>query len=154
MVLRYGNLYGPGASDSMVELVRKRSWPIIGNGAGVWSWTHVDDAAAATVAALEGGKAGIYNVVDDDPAAVSEWLPYLAEVLGAKPPMRLPVWLGRLLASEVVVRMMTEARGASNGKAKRELDWQPTWRSWREGFRHGLTESRPAVPATRETIAI
>ncbi len=140
IVLRYGNFYGPGASDTFIELIQKRKMPLVGNGAGIWSWIHVDDAAAATVAALERGKRGIYNVVDDEPAPVSEWLPYLAESAGAKKPMRVPVWLGRLAAGEVGVSMMTQIRGSSNAKAKRELDWQPTWRSWREGFRHGLTE--------------
>jgi nucleoside-diphosphate-sugar epimerase len=140
IVLRYGSFYGPGASDSMVELVRARKIPIVGTGTGVWSFIHVDDAAAATVAAVERGEAGVYNVVDDDPAPVAEWLPHLADAMGAKPPMRLPVWLARLAAGEVVVRAMTEGRGASNEKAKRELDWQPAWSSWRDGFRRGLTD--------------
>jgi 2-alkyl-3-oxoalkanoate reductase len=145
IVLRYGNFYGPGASESLVELVRKRRMPVIGDGAGVWSWIHLDDAAAATVAALERGERGVYNVTDDDPAAVSEWLPYLAQVVGAKPPLRVPNWLGGLLAGAVTVRWMTQARGSSNEKAKRELGWQPTWPSWRQGFREGLDE--PRVPA-------
>ena len=145
IVLRYGNFYGPGASEALVELVRKRKLPIIGDGAGVWSWIHLDDAATATVAALEHGKRGVFNVVDDEPARVSEWLPYLAEVVGAKAPMRVPVWLGRLAAGEVATLWMTEARGSSNRKAKRELDWQPAWSSWREGFRHGLTATRAAA---------
>lgn len=139
IVLRYGNFYGPGASETLVELVRKRRMPLIGDGAGIWSWIHLDDAAAATVAALEHGKRGVYNVVDDEPAPVAAWLPYLAEVIGAKAPMRVPVWLGRLAAGEVGVRWMTEARGSSNRKAKRDLEWRPAWSSWREGFRHGLT---------------
>jgi nucleoside-diphosphate-sugar epimerase len=134
IVLRYANLYGPGASESLVELVRKRRFPVIGDGAGVWSWIHVDDAAAATVAALEHGDPGLYNIADDDPAPTSEWLPYLAEALGAKPPMRVPKWLARLLAGPVPVRWMTEGRGSSNAKAKRELGWQPRWQSWRDGF--------------------
>jgi nucleoside-diphosphate-sugar epimerase len=142
IVLRYGNFYGPGASESMVELIRKRRFPVVGDGAGVWSWTHVDDAATATVAALERGSRGVYNITDDDPAPVSEWLPYLAEAVGAKPPMRVPVWLGGLLAGEVTVRWSTRARGSSNEKAKRELGWQPKWSSWREGFRDGLEEER------------
>jgi len=141
IVLRYGNFYGPGASESLVELVRKRQMPIIGDGAGVWSWIHLDDAAAATVAAVERGHRGIYNITDDEPAAVSEWLPYLAEVVGAKKPMHVPGWLGRLAAGEVTVRWMTQGRGASNGKARRELDWRPAWSTWRDGFRHGLTDS-------------
>ncbi|GAA5129712.1 NAD-dependent epimerase/dehydratase family protein [Pseudonocardia adelaidensis] len=144
IVLRYGNFYGPGASESMVELVRARKMPIVGAGTGVWSFIHLDDAAAATVAAVERGGAGVYNIVDDDPAPVAEWLPHLADAVGAKPPMRLPVWLARPLAGEVVVRWMTEGRGASNEKAKRELDWRPAWASWRDGFRHGLTD--PVAP--------
>ena len=141
IVLRYGNFYGPGASESLVELVRARRMPIVGWGTGVWSFIHLDDAAAATVAAVERGAAGVYNVADDDPAPVAEWLPRLAEAVGAKPPMRLPVWLARAAAGEVVVRWMTEGRGASNEKAKRELCWQLAWSSWRDGFRHGLTEA-------------
>ena len=140
IVLRYGSLYGPGASDGLVELVRARKLPILGSGDGVWSWIHVDDAAAATVAAVERGGRGVYNVVDDEPVRVSDWLPYLAEQVGAKPPRRLPVWLGRVVAGEVAVSFMTRIRGSSNAKAKRELGWEPSWRSWREGFRHGLTD--------------
>jgi 2-alkyl-3-oxoalkanoate reductase len=147
IVLRYGSFYGPGASEPLADLVRKRKFPIVGDGAGVWSWIHVDDAAAATVAALERGGRGTYNVVDDDPAPVAEWLPYLADVVGAKPPMRVPVWLGRLAAGEVGVRMMTQARGASNEKAKRELGWRPGWTSWREGFRAGLHDPAPGAVA-------
>jgi nucleoside-diphosphate-sugar epimerase len=135
IVLRYGNFYGPGASDAMVDPIRKRRLPVIADGAGVWSWIHLDDAAAATVVALERGERGVYNVTDDEPARVSEWLPYLAEAVGAKRPMRVPVWLARIMAGEVVVRWMTESRGSSNEKAKRELRWQPRWRSWREGFK-------------------
>jgi nucleoside-diphosphate-sugar epimerase len=149
IVLRYGNFYGPGASDTLVELVRKRRLPVIGDGAGVWSWIHLDDAAAATAAALERGDRGVYNIADDEPAPVSEWLPYLAEAVGAKPPMRVPQWLARPIAGAVAVRWMTEARGASNAKAKRELDWRPAWPSWREGFREGLRETtRTPGPAT------
>src|SRR3954468_7095710 len=140
IVLRYGSFYGPGASDEMVEIVRRRRLPVVGDGGGVWSWIHVDDAASATVAALERGAPGIYNVVDDEPAAEADWLPYLAEAVGAKPPRRIPVWLARLAAGEVVVRMMTEVRGSSNAKARRELDWAPRWASWRDGFRHGLQD--------------
>jgi nucleoside-diphosphate-sugar epimerase len=138
IVLRYGNFYGPGASDVLVELVRKRRFPVVGDGAGVWSWIHLDDAASAAIAALERGESGVYNVVDDDPAPTSEWLPYLAEAVGAKPPMRVPKVLAVLMAGSVPVRWMTEGRGASNEKAKRELGWQPRWASWREGFREGL----------------
>ncbi|WP_129666128.1 NAD-dependent epimerase/dehydratase family protein [Phytoactinopolyspora endophytica] len=142
IVLRYGNFYGPGASDSMVELIRKRQFPIIGRGRGIWSWIHLDDAAAATVAALERGEPGVYNIVDDDPAAVADWLPHLATSVGAKRPMRVPSWVGRLLAGTPTVQWSTEARGASNEKAKRELDWRPAWSSWRDGFRHALTDAR------------
>jgi nucleoside-diphosphate-sugar epimerase len=141
IVLRYGNLYGPGASDSLVELIRKRRFPVIGHGDGVWSWIHLDDVATATLAALERGDRGIYNITDDEPAPVSEWLPYLANAVGVKPPMRIPEWLARLMAGAVAVQWMTEGRGASNEKAKRELGWQPAWRSWREGFREGLEET-------------
>jgi nucleoside-diphosphate-sugar epimerase len=140
IVLRYGNFYGPGASESLVALIRKRQFPIVGDGAGVWSWIHLDDAASAAAAALDHGRPGLYNVTDDDPAPVSDWLPYLADAVGAKPPMRVPRWLGRLLAGSVATQWMTEGRGSSNAKARRELDWQPTWSSWREGFRHGLDE--------------
>jgi nucleoside-diphosphate-sugar epimerase len=147
IVLRYGNFYGPGASESMIEIIRARKMPIVGTGSGVWSFIHLDDAAAATVAAVERGPAGIYNIVDDEPAPVAQWLPYLAEAVGGKPPMRLPVWLARALAGEVVVRWMTEGRGSSNEKAKRELDWKPAWSSWRDGFRHGLVDGVPAREA-------
>lgn len=145
IVLRYGALYGPGASESLVEIVRKRQFPIIGSGAGVWSWLHIDDAASATLAALDHGPSGVYNIVDDDPAPVSEWLPALASAVGARPPMRVPAWAGRIAAGRVAVRMMTAIRGASNQKAKRELGWQPAWRSWREGFRNGLDELHAAA---------
>jgi 2-alkyl-3-oxoalkanoate reductase len=134
LVLRYGLLYGHGASDAMLEAVRKRQMPVIGGGAGLWSWTEVTDAAAATVAAVTRGAPGIYNVVDDDPAPVAQWLPYLASSLGVKPPMRAPAWLGRLLGGELVVEWMTQGRGASNEKAKRELGWTPAYPSWRDGF--------------------
>src|SRR5690606_35577782 len=118
----------------------KRRFPILGGGTGVWSWIHLDDAAAATVAALERGKRGIYNIVDDDPAPVSEWLPWLAEAVGARPPIRIPTWVARLAAGEVVTQWMTEGRGSSNAKAKVTLDWQPAWSSWRQGFRHALAD--------------
>ena len=136
VVLRYGGLYGPTGmtSSEAVELLRKRRFPIVGDGAGVWSFIHAEDAASATVAALDHGEPGIYNVVDDDPAQAREWLPYLAETLGAKPPRRVPAWLGQILAGEVLVSMMTRTRGSSNAKAKRELGWQPRYPSWREGF--------------------
>jgi nucleoside-diphosphate-sugar epimerase len=135
IVLRYGSLYGPGASEELVELVRKRRFPVVGDGAGVWSWVHVDDAASATVAALERGRRGVYQVVDDDPAPVAEWLPFLAQAAGAKPPRRVPAWLGRLAAGEAAVQWITTGRGASNAKAKRELGWRPARPSWRDGFR-------------------
>ena len=134
LVLRYGYFYGHGASDSMLDVVRKRQMPVIGGGAGIWSFCEVTDAAAATLAAITRGAPGLYNVVDDDPAPVREWLPYLAECLGVKPPMRAPAWLGKLLAGDLVVALMTEARGASNAKARRELDWAPGYASWRDGF--------------------
>ena len=135
IVLRYGNFYGPGDSDAMLELIRKRQFPLVGAGRGVWSWIHLDDAATATLAALERGRRGIYNVTDDEPAPVAEWLPFLAQTIGAKPPRRVPTRIGRLAAGDVPVRWMTESRGASNEKAKRELDWRPTFPSWRDGFR-------------------
>jgi nucleoside-diphosphate-sugar epimerase len=133
IVLRYGIFYG-AANDGLVEPVRKRQFPIVGDGDGVSSFIHLDDAAAATVLALEHGRAGIYNVVDDEPAPVREWLPVLADVLGAKPPRRFPRWLARLFAGEAAVMMGTESRGASNAKAKRELGWEPRYPSWRQGF--------------------
>lgn len=138
IVVRYGNLYGPGASDSMIDMLRKRMMPVIGSGSGIWSWTHIDDAASGTVAVLEHGEPGIYNIVDNDPAPVSECIPYLAACVGAKPPLHLPAWLGRLLAGEPAVVWMTQGRGASNAKARRDLDWEPSWASWRIGFRDGL----------------
>ena len=135
IVLRYGGFYGPGASDFLLDMLRKRRVPVIGGGTGVWSFIEITDAAAATLAAVEGAAPGIYNVVDDDPAPVSEWLPYLAQVAGAKPPLRMPAWLGRLLAGEFVVAQMTTSRGYSNAKARKELGWEPRYTSWREGFR-------------------
>jgi len=133
IALRYGAFYG-AANDGLPEPVRKRQFPIIGNGGGITSFIHLDDAAAATVLALERGQAGVYNIVDDEPAPAREWLPVLAEVLGAKPPRRVPRWLARLLAGDFVVMMGTEARGASNAKAKRELGWELHYPSWRQGF--------------------
>ena len=138
IVLRYGAFYGPGTSlapgEEQFELVRKRKFPLVGNGAGVWSFVHIADAAEATVAAVDHGKPGIYNVVDDDPAPVAEWLPALAHTLGAKKPMRVPRFIGRLFAGEVGVMYMTDIRGASNAKAKRELGWRPAHPSWRQGL--------------------
>lgn len=137
-VLRYGGLYGPGATDDQVELVRKRKFPLVGDGTGYSSWVHVDDAASATVRAVEQKARGVFNIVDDEPAPASEWLPYLAACAGAKPPMRVPKWLARLLAGEVVVTIMTEGRGFSNAKAKRELGWELRYPSWRQGFKESL----------------
>ena len=148
IVLRYGSFYGPGASDALVELVRKRQLPLVGGGRGVWSWIHLDDAAAATVAALERGRRGIYNVVDDEPSPVAEWLPALAEAAGAKPPLAIPAWLGRLVAGDAAVRWMKSGRGASNAKAKRELGWQPRYTTWRIGFHEGLADPAAAQPWT------
>jgi 2-alkyl-3-oxoalkanoate reductase len=144
LALRYGGFYGPGtgistaADAQMAGPIRKRRFPIVGGGGGVWSLIHVEDAAAATVVAVERGRPGVYNVVDDDPAPVREWLPVLARALGAKPPRRVPRWLGRLAGGEVATIMMTEVKGASNDKAKRELGWQPRYASWRQGFAQGL----------------
>jgi nucleoside-diphosphate-sugar epimerase len=126
------------AGGDQVEMLRKRRFPIIGDGDGVWSFVHIDDAAAATVAALERGAPGIYNVGDDEPAPVRDWLPVLAAAAEAKPPRRLPRWLARLAAGEALTTMMTEIRGASNAKAKRELDWRPAHPSWRAGFAEAL----------------
>jgi nucleoside-diphosphate-sugar epimerase len=137
-VLRYGGLYGPGATDDQVELVRKRQFPLVGNAAGYCSWVHVDDAASATLLAVEQKATGVFNIVDDEPAPAGEWLPYLAEAAGAKRPMRVPVWLARLVAGDVAVTMMTQGRGFSNAKAKRELGWQPRYPSWRQGFRESV----------------
>ncbi len=139
IALRYGGLYGPGTSldpegGEHAELIRKRRFPLVGSGAGVWSFVHVGDAAEATRAAVEVGERGVYNVVDDEPAPVREWLPAVAAALGAKPPRRVPLWLGRLLAGEAAAAMMTEVRGASNAKAKRELGWVPSHPSWRQGI--------------------
>jgi nucleoside-diphosphate-sugar epimerase len=135
IVLRYGTFYGPGASDPIVDAVRRRQMPVIGGGTGIWSFIETSDAATATQAAIEHGEPGVYNVVDDEPAPVAQWLPYLAEIAGGKPPLRLPAWLGRLLAGDFVVGQMTEVRGASNEKARKELGWEPRYPSWREGFR-------------------
>jgi 2-alkyl-3-oxoalkanoate reductase len=135
IVLRYGAFYGPGASELLLDAVRKRQVPVIGGGTGISSFIEITDAAAATLAAVEGGAPGAYNVVDSDPAPVAEWLPYLAKVAGAKPPLRVPAWLVRLLAGGFVVALMTSARGSSNEKARKELGWEPRYPSWREGFR-------------------
>ncbi|MFG3224743.1 NAD-dependent epimerase/dehydratase family protein [Kitasatospora sp. NPDC048194] len=137
-VLRYGGFYGPGANDDQVMMVRKRMFPLVGGGTGYTSWVHIDDAASATVLAVEQRAQGVFNIVDDEPAPVSEWLPYLAKCAEAKPPRRLPAWLARLLAGEMVVGMMTEGRGFSNAKARRELGWELRYPSWRQGFREEL----------------
>ena len=144
LVLRYGGFYGPGTSMSlapdaqMAIPVRKRLFPIIGDGGGIWSYIHIEDAATATAIAVEHGEPGIYNIVDDEPAPMREWLPALASALGAKPPRRIPRWLARLAAGEAATVMMTDSRGSSNVKAKRELGWQLRYPSWRQGFAQGL----------------
>ena len=154
VVLRYGGFYGPGTSAGaggyMLEDLRRGRFPIVGAGTGVWSFIHIDDAAAATVAAIERGAPGIYQIVDDDPAPVSEWLPALADAIGARPPRRVPAWLARLLAGEHAVVLMTEIRGASNAKARRELGWRPVHRSWRQGFRDGLGQAAPGPYPARK----
>jgi nucleoside-diphosphate-sugar epimerase len=137
-VLRYGWFYGPGATDGLATPVRKRQFPIIGGGTGYCSWVHLEDAASATVLAIEQNARGVFNIVDDEPAPAAEWLPYLATCAGAKRPLRMPAWLARPLAGEVAVVMMTEGRGFSNAKAKRELGWAPRYRSWRDGFKQEL----------------
>ncbi|MGW7607019.1 NAD-dependent epimerase/dehydratase family protein [Streptomyces sp. NPDC054766] len=137
-VLRYGAFYGPGATDDQVELVRKRQFPLVGRATGHSSWIHLDDAASATVLAVEQKATGVFNIVDDDPAPASEWLPHLASCAGAKRPVRIPVWLARLVAGDQAVVMMTEGRGFSNAKAKRDLGWLPRHPSWRRGFAETL----------------
>jgi nucleoside-diphosphate-sugar epimerase len=146
LALRYGSLYGPGTSmaGEYAVMIRKRKLPLVGNGAGVWSFIHVDDAAAATVTAVEHGAVGVYNIVDDDPAPVSEWLPYLAGQLGARTPRHVPVWLARLAVGEVGISIMTQIRGSSNAKAKAVLGWEPVWTSWRDGFRLAFDDRSPS----------
>jgi nucleoside-diphosphate-sugar epimerase len=142
IVLRYGGFYGPGTSvapgGEQVEMVRKRRFPIVGDGGGIWSFIHIEDAADATLAAIERGAPGIYNIVDDDPAPMREWLPVFAQAVGAKPPRRIPRWLGRLAAGDAITTMATEIRGASNAKARRELGWTPAHPSWRQGFAEAM----------------
>jgi len=138
-VLRYGGFYGPGAWDDQLKLVRRRLFPLVGGGTGYVSWVHVDDAASATVLAVEQRATGVFNIVDDEPAPVSEWLPYLAERAGAKPPRRVPRWVARLLAGEMAVGMVTEGRGFSNAKAKGVLGWELRYPSWRQGFNAELS---------------
>jgi nucleoside-diphosphate-sugar epimerase len=151
VALRYGGLYGYGTSlgegGEYLEQIRKRRVPVVGSGAGVWSFLHIDDAASATVQALDHGSPGVYNIVDDEPAPVREWLPYLASELDAPPPRHVPAWLARLPAGPAAIAMMTEIRGSSNAKARRELDWEPLYPSWRDGFREGLG---PALSSERE----
>jgi nucleoside-diphosphate-sugar epimerase len=148
IALRYANFYGPGTSCALdgeiTEMVRRRKFPIVGDGRGVWSFVHIDDAATATIAAIHRGSAGVYNIADDEPAPVAQWLPALAGLLGAKAPRRIPVWLGRLAAGDVGVSMMTQIRGVDNAKAKRELGWTPAHPSWRDGV---AELARGATPA-------
>jgi nucleoside-diphosphate-sugar epimerase len=143
LALRYGNLYGPGSSEIFTGMLRRRQVPVVGSGAGIWSFLHVTDAAAAAVAAVSTGAPGVYNIVDDEPAAVTEWLPVMARGAGAKPPFRVPAWAGRLAVGAAGVSMMTQIRGCSNAKAKSQLGWQPVWPTWREGFLHGLDRAFP-----------
>ena len=144
IALRYGGFYGAGTSmgvhpdGAQIAMIRKRQLPLAGKGTGVWSFVHIDDAASATVEAVEHGTRGIYNVVDDDPAPISEWLPVLAQAIGAKPPRHVPLWAARLFGGEAAAVMMTELRGSSNAKAKRELGWRLRYPSWRDGFVNGL----------------
>lgn len=148
IALRYGSFYGPGTSGEwMLDQVRKRRLPIVGTGAAMWSFIHVDDVATATLAAVEGGDPGIYNIVDDEPATVSEWLPELARIVHAKPPMHIPVWIARFAIGEAGVILMTETRGASNQKAKTRLGWVPHWRTWRDGFRYEVDLEQRKVAA-------
>jgi len=142
IVLRYGWFYGPGTSlgrgEALLDGIRRRQMPIVGSGTGIWSFLHIGDAAAATVAALQRGGPGIYNVADDEPAPVREWLPFLANAIGAPPPRRVPAWLGRIAIGRHGVVLMNENRGCSNAKAKAALDWRPRYASWRTGFVNGL----------------
>ena len=146
-MLRYGGLYGPvtsaGDGGFMADDLRRGRFPLVGAGTGVWSFIHIDDAATATLAAVERGAPGIYQIVDDDPAPVADWLPALAAAVGARPPRRVPAWLARLLAGDHAVVLMTEVRGASNAKAKRDLAWHPAHPSWRDGFRTALGVAAP-----------
>ena len=157
VILRYGGFYGPGTSigegSALLDQVHQRRVPIVGKGTGIWSFVHIDDAARATLAAIERGQRGIYNIVDDDPAPVSAWLTDLASILGAKPPHHIPQWLARFLIGEQGVMFMTEARGASNLKAKRELGWKPHWASWREGFARALGENSAAVDREADRVS-
>ena len=148
-VMRYGGFYGPGtslsATGSQLDLLKRRQFPIVGRGTGIWSFAHIDDVAAATAQAIEQRATGIYNIVDDDPAPVAEWLPYAAQLIGAKPPRRIPRWAGRLLVGEHVDVLMNESRGASNAKAKQQLAWRPKYPTWREGFKSALRDGRAQI---------
>ena len=137
-VLRYGGFYGPGANDDQIKFIRKRLVPLIGGGTGYSSWVHIDDAASATVLAVEQEAKGVFDIVDDEPAPAREWLPYLAECVGARPPRRIPAWLARPLLGGMIVGMMTEGRAFSNAKAKRELGWELRYPSWRVGFKEAV----------------
>lgn len=148
--LRYGGFYG-AANDALIEPVRKRQLPIVGDGSGIFSWIHLEDAAAATVLALHRDGPAIYNIVDDEPAPMHEWVPVLAEALGARPPRHVPIWLARLVAGEAAVVMATQSRGSSNARAKRELGWAPRYASWRQGFREAYSRSNSAAAAHGRT---
>ncbi len=154
IVLRYGSFFGPGTAIALdgfiVQLVRQRKFPIIGGGGGVWSFVHIDDAASATQLAIEHGPAGIYNIVDDEPAEVAVWLPELASAVDGKPPYHLPAWLARMMVGEAGVSMMTQVRGSSNAKAKQVLGWRPRFPTWRQGFRQGLTAPQPGTRGTAQ----
>jgi nucleoside-diphosphate-sugar epimerase len=159
IVLRYGSFYGPGTSlgtdggtepGDIIRLVCQRKFPVVGGGRGVWSFTHINDAAAAARLAAERGPAGLYNIVDDEPAEVSVWLPELARAIGARPPFRVPAWLVRGVIGDALLEMMTTARGSSNAKAKRVLGWRPIYPSWRDGFRRGLAEEPNAHSVRRD----
>lgn len=149
LALRYGTFYGPGNAigkgGSVYKMVRRRQLPVIGGGGGIWSFIHTMDAARATVAAITRGSRGIYNIADDEPAKVSTWLPFFAKAIGAKPPYRIPHWLGELLVGKAGVMMMTQIRGCSNAKAKRELNWTPVYSSWRVGFVDGLEDESEMI---------
>ncbi|HWM88383.1 MAG TPA: NAD(P)-dependent oxidoreductase [Kofleriaceae bacterium] len=151
LVLRYGGFYGPGTplavDGAIAKAVRRRQFPIVGGGTGVWSFVHIDDAASATAAAVERGAPGVYNVVDDDPAPVSQWLPALADALGARPPLRVPGWVGLLAIGRAGLSLMTSTRGASNARAVRELGWRPRYPSWRQGFRAAVSAAPDPRPA-------
>ena len=156
VVLRYGSFYGPDTgmlSAAAVDQIRKRQFPLIGDGSGWWSFLHIDDAAATAAIAVGRGASGIYNIVDDEPAPAREWLPELARIIGARPPLHVPTWLARILAGEHLVKMMTQARAGSNVKAKRELGWRPLHPSWREGFATEVTRSNEGRAAKARGIS-